>query len=138
MSWTYSGNPAASNRDFVRFLTGQTSSDDAVIMNDEELSFLLVQRPNPYFAAAMAAERLAVRYGNTVRSKTVGDLTLNYGERETHYRTLSGELRRQGMTQNIRPFVGGSSISDVDARKEDTDRVQGAFSVGMDDRDTSS
>lgn len=38
--WTYSGNPASSNRDECRFLIGDTN-EHAPIMQDEEIDYLI-------------------------------------------------------------------------------------------------
>lgn len=42
MSWTYSGNPASSARDALRFLISDTI-DSAPIMQDEELDYLIAE-----------------------------------------------------------------------------------------------
>lgn len=42
MAWTYSGNPASSARDALRFLIGDTNSAEP-IMQDEELDYLITE-----------------------------------------------------------------------------------------------
>lgn len=42
MSWTYSGNPATSARDSLRFLIGDTNINEP-IMQDEELDYLITE-----------------------------------------------------------------------------------------------
>ena len=38
MTWTYSGDPATNARDAIRFLTGDTDTNDQLI-NDEEIAW---------------------------------------------------------------------------------------------------
>ena len=42
MSWTYSGNPASSQRDELRFTIGDTNQAEP-IMQDEELDYLITE-----------------------------------------------------------------------------------------------
>jgi hypothetical protein len=42
MSWTYSGNPADSQRDEVRFMLGDTDETEP-IMQDEEIDYLIAE-----------------------------------------------------------------------------------------------
>jgi hypothetical protein len=42
MSWTYSGNPASSDLDRLRFLCGDTNESEP-IMQDEEIQFLITE-----------------------------------------------------------------------------------------------
>jgi len=40
MSWTYSGNPASSTKDFCRFTIGDVIEEDS-IMQDEEIQYII-------------------------------------------------------------------------------------------------
>ena len=55
MSWTYSGDPATSDKDAVRFLTGDTDAGDQ-LASDEEIAYALSQRPDVRLAAAVVCD----------------------------------------------------------------------------------
>ena len=64
MAWNYTGNPASSNMDAVRFLIHDTDPGDQKLQ-DEEINWLLTEEgQNVYRAAAMACMRLAAIYAN--------------------------------------------------------------------------
>ena len=77
MTWTYSGNPAASNRDAVRFLVADTDSTDPLI-TDEEIAYLLVLYTEAPSAAVGAARAIAAKFSReSDQARTIGDLTLS-------------------------------------------------------------
>lgn len=137
MTWTYDGLPGTGSTgaklDAVRFLSGQLSSGDTYLVQDEEISFLLSQDGNIYSAAASIAEHLAGRYGQQADSKKVGDLAITYGQRSKEFATRAAGLRRQAMLRSLTPYAGGISQADKLVQEQDTDRVQPAFAIGMTD-----
>lgn len=138
--FTYSGNPAYSSRDAVRLLIGDTV-DTKAVFQDEELDWFLTQNTNIYFAAALAADAAAARFSGSessgsVKTKTVGSLSISYAdtERIAEYRTLGRELRYRGaINASWQPYAGGISISDKKTNEQDTDWDRGAFARGMHD-----
>ena len=92
MTWSYSGNPSASNLDRVRFLSGDTDSANPLASN-EEITFLLVEWNNDYYYAAAgvcdyAANKAAAKAD---QAKTVGDLSLS-----TQYAAQAASLHERG------------------------------------------
>lgn len=92
MAFTYSGDPASSNRDAVRFLLQDTDSTDH-FLHDAEIDFILIEVGNSIYQAAhdacyVVASRFA-RQADT--SKSVGDMSLSttYSNRASEYRTLA-------------------------------------------------
>lgn len=142
MAFTYSGDPGASNLDAVRFLLGDTVEATAQLA-DAEILWLLTQNTNVYFAAALAADKVAAKYtissggGSGVKTKTVGALSISYEsakERSEEYRTMATSLRFQGaITGGWLPYSGGISKSDKETREQDSDWDRPAFSRGMHD-----
>lgn len=123
MAFTYSGNPATSSRDAVRYLLNDTSTA-AMEMNDAEIEWLVSEKPNVYRAAAQGARQLAAQANNSVASKTVGSLTLTYSERAQKWLDLSKALDAQankGSGSAIRPFSGGISETDKEQVASDSD-----------------
>lgn len=134
MTWTYDGDPAASTRDAVRFLAGQTSTGDAELVTDEEIAWALAQDGSTYLAAASVCEALAKRYGGKAQTRTIGAMTLSYAERGKSFLEQAAALRRQGGLRGVQPYAGGISRSDKASVDGDTDRLTTSFSLGMDDR----
>lgn len=136
-TWTYSGDPAASDLDAVRFLIGDTDSDDRQI-GDEELLYLISTRSSVYSAAALACRTLAAKYARET-DRQVGDLRISASSRQQHYHDLAKQLAVEAGEDGISPFAllapyaGGISRADRRAQVLDTDRVAPSFTIGMDD-----
>lgn len=131
--WTYSGDPAGSNRDAVRFLVGQTSSSDSFILYDTEVDFSIAEESNNYGAAALLAESLASKYSGALNKKKVGDLELEYSDRATEYRNKGKSLRALAAAK-VGPYMGGQTVAEKNTDRNNTAMVQPAFSVGMMDQ----
>lgn len=94
-TYSYSGDPATSDKDAVRFLaqaTGTTASTGFV--SDEEIAWLLKQEPNIYLAAALVADRVSSYFG-AMRQKTVGPLSISGTQQAQNYAQLAAKLRQQ-------------------------------------------
>lgn len=137
MSWSYSGNPAASTLDKVRFLIGDTDTTDQQFSNEEINAILADNGDEPYATAIVLIEGLIARYSRYI-SKSVGDLSISYGDRVKQYQSLLAGLRRRATLQLCKPYAGGISIADKQIDQADSDVVQPYFKVGMHDSDTSS
>jgi len=133
MSVTYSGDPAASSRDAVRFLLRDTSTANAEFQ-DAEIEWLVSQNPNPYRAAANGARAKAAEASDSLASKTVGSLTLTYSERATRWLDIAKTLDAQankGLGSAIHPYSGGISKSDKEAIASEDDYNEPYFYLGM-------
>lgn len=124
MSNSYSGNPADSAKDAVRFWIQDTAAPWKT--SDEEITFVVSKFPNPMLAAANVARALAARYASKP-SKTVGDFSISWGELAKNYAALAAELESQGQTFGLRPYSGGTSISDMIAVASNPDRPRPPF-----------
>jgi len=134
MSWTYSGDPATSALDQVRFLLGDTDSDSPQLSN-EEIDFLLSATGNePWTAAIRGAYGLASKYSRKI-TKSMDDLSISYDQLAKHYRDLAVQLRNQAaMSSSLAvPYAGGISVSDKLNDENDTDRTPPSFTRGMHD-----
>ncbi len=131
MTWSYSGNPATSDRDKVRFLVFDTDTNEQLI-NNEEIDWLLTEQTSVYMAAANAAEAIAAKFAKDVTRSAVG-LSATVGNRSSFYLRLADTLRAQvGTTNNHgEVFSGGLTISGKDALDGDTDAVQPGFKIGQ-------
>ena len=134
MSWSYSGNPASSTRDKVRWLIGDTDTSDQQLSNEEIDAALVASGNDPYTAAISCVEALIAKYSRKV-TKSMGDLSINYGDIVANYRSLLGDIRRRATLQLCTPYAGGISIADKEIDEADSDRVQPSFYKGMHDMD---
>lgn len=121
----YGGDPAGSQSDAVRLLIGDTAA--TALLTDAEILWFISEHGATYRAAAAAARQLAAKYAGKATDKTVGDLSLNYAERQKHYLTLAARLDREATARGGAIFAGGISQADKETREADTDRVKPAF-----------
>ena len=97
MTWTYSGDPAANDRDQVRFTIGDTDTTDQQL-NDAEIAWLISARGSASLAAPYAAEAIAAKLAReSDSSKSVGDLSLSQSlsARSQKYYELANRLAVQ-------------------------------------------
>lgn len=134
MTWSYSGNPADSTRDAVRFLIGDTLETDKQFQN-EELDYLITKYVTAESTALQAARSLVAKYARSV-TRAVGELKVEYSERVTNYRALVEELVVLASTSGgvPLPYAGGISQADKDVQDTDTD-VPERFRYGQDDNE---
>ena len=126
--FTYSGDPASSDRDAVRFHAGDTDRDLAEL-EDEEIDYALGLQPDVKLAAAELLEALAAKYSRKANiavgqvRKDLGSVADQLAKRAKDLRATAGNLAQ--------PFFGGltkSGKSDLDTR---TDDVQPRFRRGQ-------
>lgn len=122
MAFTYSGDPADSDLDAVRFLIQDITTPNE-LLQDAEINFLLAQEVNFYMAAAAAAMNISGRTKNT-KTKKVGDLTLTFGAEQ--WAALAEWLRGRGSGYKV-PTAGGLSKDDKLTLEENSDVVEPDF-----------
>ena len=138
MTWTYSGDPATNARDAIRFLTGDTDTNDQLI-NDEEIAWTNNQVTGSD-TATTALYEVSYRVMVAIASKfsrladqSVGDLKVDMYQKATNAREqaklLYAQASREGNTPT--PYAGGISVSDKEIDEENSDIVQPYFSRGQ-------
>mgnify|MGYP001583459089 CR=1 FL=1 len=112
----------AGKRNQVRFLS-QDNRSGKMRVQDEEITYVLGEEPNVYYAAARVAELVVARLADGASSKSVGGLSISWGAggESNHYRALAATLRARGSTHQT-PTAGGISVADKDSLEADTDR----------------
>lgn len=121
----YTGNPANSAADELRFKLGDITSPH--LFSDAEISYLLASAQDSVPAAAVAgADQLTARFASLC-DKTVGDLSIKYSQRAKQYSELARKLRQDLSITSAAPFCGGISISDKTRRYGDRDKVPPQF-----------
>lgn len=137
MTWSYSGNPGASNLDHIRFLIQDTDTSDQLFSN-EELTFLYNSYGDAY-SAAIAAVTTLIAKGSRVaeESKTVGDLSLSIksGARVAQWEALLKYLKAERFRLNpAAPVINQNAIVPTVERVEEDESTD--FVVGQMDNKT--
>ena len=138
MTRTYSGDPATNARDAIRFLTGDTDTNDQLI-NDEEIAWTNNQVTGSD-TATTALYEVSYRVMVAIASKfsrladqSVGDLKVDMYQKATNAREqaklLYAQASREGNTPT--PYAGGISVSDKEIDEDNSDIVQPYFSRGQ-------
>lgn len=140
MAQTYEPeNIAASELFQVRFLIGDTDLNAGMVLQDEEIEWLLTQEANVYMAAAEAADKIIVAMrgatsgtSGAITRKRIGQTDISYanGKTSKEYETLAGMLRRRGRGHQL-IFAGGISAADKLSRDLDTDRPTNRIRIGQ-------
>jgi hypothetical protein len=128
-TWSFSGDPASSDKDAVRFMIRDVDQSDQ-LFSDQEIDFAISTEGSKWRAAAMLCEQLAASCENVDRK--IGDLAISGSQRAAQYRMLAKRYRYRGsMTAGV--FAGGISHASKEKYKVDTDINQPAFYRGMTD-----
>lgn len=128
MSATYSQDPSTGNVDMVRFLIQDTNEDDFQFQNEEISAVLALNNDNVYLAAIVCVEALIAKYSGKATHKSVGDLSIAWGERSKSYNELLRTLQKKAALSGLLPpYAGGISEGDKLIDENDTDRVPPAF-----------
>lgn len=136
MAWTYGANPASSTLDAVRLLIGDTDTNDQQLQ-DGEIQWNLSKYSNNVYAAAVASARqVAARYARMMDSD-IESVSVKASVLYKNYADLANKIAAEGTstgngTNNpIGVYVGGVTISDVEATDAESDRLPPAFVDGQ-------
>lgn len=134
MSWSYDptdlDTTTASGRlNSVRLLVGDTNTTDQQVQN-EEITFALAESSNNiYTAASWVARAIASLYSRRVNTTLDGALSADYTDLAAQYFKLAEDLEYRGKTNGavLGVAAGGLTISDIQAVRANTNRVEGSF-----------
>lgn len=133
LPFSYSGDPASSALDQVRFLLGDTTSTNPYL-GDAEIDWVLSIDANPFFAAAMGADIIGARFASQT-AKSVGDLSISGGDKARGFADLATRLRSMAVNPRINgvptPYYGGATYDDKNVDRQNTDLVQPYFRTGI-------
>lgn len=107
MVWTYSGDPSSTDRDKVRFMIGDTDSQDP-LLSDEEIMYLLDTKQSVQKAAQEACRAIIAKFAREV-SYSLGPEKVEASDRLAHYKELLNELKAQSMEANAAPSWAGET-----------------------------
>jgi len=133
MTWSYTiADLAASQKDQVRFLIGDTYSGDQQLQ-DEEIEFAISQRATVWGAAAECCRNLAAKFARSVDC-AAGDTKNQYSQMAKGYSAKAAEFEAKAAMGGAGvPYAGGISVADKLAQEIDPDRVAPQFQIGMTD-----
>lgn len=137
MTWTYNlAALATAPLSQVRLLIGDTDIANP-LLQDEEINFFLIRRPNTYGAAAEACRSLSVRFATEATTKA-GDSEIMYSDISKAFALRAQTFESQAANSGSgSPYAGGISQSDKFNQEQDTDRVAPQFALNVDDNYTS-
>lgn len=137
MAFSYSGNPASSAKDEVRFLTGDTT-EQPWSLQDGEINYAIgLYSANPpvigqnYTAAAECSEQMLSKLMANLNDEHVGDLAISFNASAIKFmQDRAYQLRQRANLEGVAPSFGGQSISEKAAAYSDPDLIQPAAIVG--------
>lgn len=136
----YTTDPRLSNRDAVRFLIGDTDSENE-LFSIGEVEYALQRKGSVKAAAAFLARQLA----GTLAIRYTGYRLADYqdpngADMAKAYMALAQRLEAEAIAGagSAGIYAGGISVADKDSVESNTDRAKPAFARGMHDHDSSS
>jgi hypothetical protein len=130
MSWTYSGDPASSPKDTVRFLIGDTDPARKLV-SDEEILFALAESGgDPVLASKRVLGVLLIRF-SMMGEVEIGDYRFDARDIAKLLQGIKDGLDAVAAIQTGVWYAGGISKDDKWFVKSDSDRVPPRFHRGM-------
>jgi hypothetical protein len=120
MTWSYTGDPSDSTKDAVRFLVGDTDTNDQLI-SDEEISYLASEHGSINRTASEAARAIAAKFARNM-SRSIGGLQADFAAKYRQYLELADSLLTKEETDPVSPFISGYKKDQKQGREDDTNR----------------
>lgn len=128
MAFTWTGNPAASTIEKIRWEIGDTVSTSPKF-TDAEIQYAFDEEYSVSRAAARLCEQLATKYSDQV-DRSLGPLRVSLSQKADFYYKRAKALRQRGQ-EYAEPYAGGISKAKSDLFKADADINQPYFDKGM-------
>jgi len=128
--FTWTGNPAASIIEAIRWEVGDTASANPKF-SDEEVQYAYDQEGSVLGAAAHLCEQLSSRYAESI-NRQLGSLRVDARDMTTSYANKAAALRKSAVKYAV-PYGGGISLSKQELFDADTDIIPAQFDVGIHD-----
>jgi hypothetical protein len=137
VTWNYENRPLDIERDRIRFLVGDVDECDQLV-TDEEIAFSASKFPDKNeLAAAYILRALAAKFSRKA-SMSAGGVSASCSDIAKAFSDRAKELDPNdetsgGGTNLCEISVGGITISEHEAMRNESDTVQPAFNRGADD-----
>jgi hypothetical protein len=135
MSWSYSGDPANSDSDHLRFLV-QDTDEAQQLLSDEEITHLLSEASADVRKAAGEAARVVSRRFARQADTATPELQVSFSRRAETYADLAADLLAEPSTgASEKPEIAAPATiaADKAALVADTTITAPTFSQGMHD-----
>ena len=139
MTWTYAGDPALDALSAIRFVMGDTDTNDQLI-NDEEINWTNVQvsgtstsTDSIYEVAMRCCLAVAAKFAR-LADQSIGDFKVSLSQKAVAMRAQADAIKNELVVREggvPTPYAGGISISDKDIDELDSDRVDPSFAMGQ-------
>lgn len=110
--WSYSGDPAASDKDLIRYLV-QDVDNSVRLLTDSEITYEIAQwQPlvsSMYAIAAEVAERISVKFAG-VTTVSADGVRVDLSDLSTRYQTVAGQLRAQAERGAVSDVIDMASL----------------------------
>ena len=134
MAWSYDDSnldtsTAAGRLNAVRFLIGDTDTNNQQVTNEEITFGLSENNDKVYSTSSYVARTLAAKYSTEVNLDLDGQLAAEYGELSKNYLLLADKLEAQAkiISATLGFSAGGITITQIDGNRENTNRVKPSF-----------
>jgi len=95
MAFTYSGDPASSELDHLRFVIGDTDENTA-ILTDAEINYIIANKTSDNDAIAQAFRAAATILGSKLVKRTLGPQTEDATKRHEYYLSQAAHYETLG------------------------------------------
>lgn len=120
MTWTYSGNPANSQLDEVRFIIGDTDTTDQLLAN-EEINYMIAEYGSSLRTASECARAIAAKFARLM-SRSIGGLSADFSAKYRQYLELAESLQNNEQTVPVSLYISGYTKSAKEAVELEEDR----------------
>lgn len=134
--WTYSGDPANSSLDLVRFLIGDTNPKDQLLW-DGEINYLISKYNKPLNAAIQACETIVAKFSRMCDER-VGQVDIKFSQKIKQYLSMRDTLRMRVALTDVTPLVPSIYISAKQANDQAGNLVRPDFTKHMMENDQNS
>jgi hypothetical protein len=137
-TWTFSGDPAASDKDAVRHKVGDTNCDKQIV-SDEAIEYELAQFPGDprrVLKASINVAKAIAAYFAQESTYRIGQVSETLSRKSEAYERIVDQLEHEiklSARRSVLPAMIAHSKSLKRAAELDTDRVEPGIRVGMDD-----
>lgn len=133
---SYSGDPASSAKDAVRFHIGDTDSTNEYF-SDAEINYMLTNNNNYVFQTAYQACYQLIAKFSRYANERVGQVSVDFSNLSKQFADLASELKQQ-MYKDGEPEIiaGGIELTDKETNSTDTELVAPKFTKDMEENNS--
>lgn len=128
MAFTWTGDPANSNIEAIRWYIDDTASSNAKFQ-DAEITYAYNQEVSILGASALLCEQLAAKYAGEA-NRSLGPMSISLSNLSKQYENKAQMYRRRKIAY-AKPYAANISETDRDTWEDDSDVNQPVFEKDM-------